>query len=89
MSGAKRTAAEPARRGVARCEQSVNWEETYYLNLIMHRFEYSMQGAALQRRGIPSQLLYLPDENHWVLKPKNSIVWHDTILAWLEKWLKK
>jgi dipeptidyl aminopeptidase/acylaminoacyl peptidase len=45
--------------------------------------------TALQRRGIPSQFLYFPDENHWVLKPKNSIVWHETILAWLERWLKK
>jgi dipeptidyl aminopeptidase/acylaminoacyl peptidase len=44
--------------------------------------------TALQRRGIPSQLLYFPDENHWILKPKNSIVWHETILAWLEKWTK-
>ncbi|HEY2413089.1 MAG TPA: S9 family peptidase, partial [Pirellulaceae bacterium] len=44
--------------------------------------------TALQRRGIPSQFLYFPDENHWILKPKNSIVWHETILAWLEKWLK-
>ena len=45
--------------------------------------------TALQRRGIPSQLLYFPDENHWVLKPRNSILWHETILAWLERWLKK
>jgi dipeptidyl aminopeptidase/acylaminoacyl peptidase len=45
--------------------------------------------TALQRRGIPSEFLYFPDENHWVLKPKNSIVWHDTVLAWLEKWLRK
>lgn len=45
--------------------------------------------TALQRRGIPSQFLYFPDENHWVLKPKNSIVWHDTIISWLDKWLKK
>ncbi len=44
--------------------------------------------TALQRRGIPSQLVYFPDENHWVLKPKNSILWHETILAWLERWLK-
>ncbi len=42
----------------------------------------------LQRRGIPSRLLYFPDENHWVLKPANSILWHDTVLAWLDKWLK-
>jgi dipeptidyl aminopeptidase/acylaminoacyl peptidase len=44
--------------------------------------------TALQRGWIPSQLLYFPDENHWFLAPKNSIVWHDTILAWLERWLK-
>jgi dipeptidyl aminopeptidase/acylaminoacyl peptidase len=40
----------------------------------------------LQRKGIPSKLLYFPDENHWVLKPANSILWHDTVLAWLDQW---
>lgn len=44
--------------------------------------------TALQRRGIPSKLLYFPDENHWVLKPHNSILWHDTVLEWLDKWTK-
>jgi len=44
---------------------------------------------ALQRRGIPSKLLYFPDENHWVLKPQNSILWHDTVLDWLDQWTKK
>jgi dipeptidyl aminopeptidase/acylaminoacyl peptidase len=44
--------------------------------------------TALQRKGIPSKLLYFPDENHWVLKPENSILWHDTVLAWLDQWLK-
>jgi dipeptidyl aminopeptidase/acylaminoacyl peptidase len=44
--------------------------------------------TALQRRGIPSKLLYFPDENHWVLKPRNSVFWHETVLAWLEQWLK-
>jgi dipeptidyl aminopeptidase/acylaminoacyl peptidase len=43
---------------------------------------------ALQRLGIPSKLLYFPDENHWVLKPANSILWHETVLAWLNQWLK-
>ena len=43
---------------------------------------------ALQRRGIPSKLLYFPDENHWVLKPANSILWHETVIAWLDRWLK-
>ncbi len=44
--------------------------------------------TALQRRGIPSKLLYFPDENHWVLKPQNSIQWHETVIGWLDEWLK-
>jgi dipeptidyl aminopeptidase/acylaminoacyl peptidase len=43
---------------------------------------------ALQRKGIPSQLLFFPDENHWVLKPQNSVQWHETVLAWLARWLE-
>ena len=42
----------------------------------------------LQRRGIPSKFLYFPDENHWVLKPQNSIQWHDTVIAWLDQWAR-
>lgn len=42
--------------------------------------------TVLQRRGIPSQLLYFPDENHWVLKPQNSVQWQRTVLAWLKRW---
>jgi dipeptidyl aminopeptidase/acylaminoacyl peptidase len=44
--------------------------------------------TALQRKGIPSKFLYFPDENHWVLKPQNSILWHDTVLDWLDQWTK-
>ncbi|AOL93366.1 alpha/beta hydrolase family protein [Porphyrobacter sp. LM 6] len=47
-----------------------------------------MSFTALQERGIPSQLLVFPDENHWVLKPKNSLQWHNTVFAWLNRWLK-
>ncbi len=42
--------------------------------------------TALQRRGIPSRLLYFPNENHWVLRPANSIFWHQTVLDWLDRW---
>jgi dipeptidyl aminopeptidase/acylaminoacyl peptidase len=42
--------------------------------------------TALQRQGIPSRLLYFPDENHWVLKPSNSVQWHETVLSWLDRW---
>ncbi|KAF1689689.1 alpha/beta hydrolase family protein [Pseudoxanthomonas koreensis] len=41
--------------------------------------------TALQRAGIESKLLYFPDENHWVLKPANSVLWHDTVNAWLKQ----
>jgi len=42
--------------------------------------------TALQRRGIPSKFLTFPDENHWVLAPQNSALWHDTVNAWLKQW---
>jgi dipeptidyl aminopeptidase/acylaminoacyl peptidase len=45
--------------------------------------------SALQRRGIPSELLYFPDENHWVLRPANSIEWYDTTIGWLNKWTRQ
>jgi len=44
--------------------------------------------TALQRRGVPSEFLFFPDENHWVLKPLNSIQWHDAVISWLDRWLK-
>lgn len=44
--------------------------------------------TALQRRGIPSRLLRFPDENHWVLKPQNSIQWYAEVQRWLDRWTK-
>ena len=44
--------------------------------------------TALQRKGVPSKFLDFPDENHWVLKPGNSVVWHETVLGWLGQWTK-
>jgi len=41
--------------------------------------------TALQQKGIESKYLYFPDENHWVLKPQNSVLWHDTVNAWLKQ----
>lgn len=45
--------------------------------------------TAAQRRGVPSEFLYFPDENHWVLKPQNSLLWHRTVLGWLDRWTKE
>jgi len=44
---------------------------------------------ALQRLGIPSKLLYYPDENHWVLKPHNSVQWHETVIGWMDEWCRE
>ncbi len=41
--------------------------------------------TTLQLLGIESKFLYFPDENHWVLKPQNSVQWHDTVNAWLKQ----
>lgn len=43
--------------------------------------------TALQRKGVDSRFLNFPDENHWVLKPQNSLQWHDTIQDWLGRWI--
>ena len=56
-----------------------------------YRIPYSQGLAsftALQRRGIPSKLLVFPDENHWVLKPRNSIQWYGEVFGWLGTYLK-
>ncbi len=44
--------------------------------------------TALQRMGVPSKLLYFPDEGHWVLKPKNSELWYRTVIEWLDTYVK-
>ena len=44
---------------------------------------------AARLRGIPAELLIYPDENHWVLKPQNGVLWQRTFFGWLDKWLKK
>lgn len=43
---------------------------------------------AARMRGIPAELLLFPDENHWVLKPQNGILWQRTFFNWLDRWLK-
>ena len=44
--------------------------------------------TALRRQGVPARLLYFTDENHWVLKPQNSIQWHEEVMAWLTRWIE-
>ena len=57
-----------------------------------YRILYSQAVSAFQAarlRGVPAELLLFPDENHWVLKPQNGILWQRTYFSWLDKWLKK
>ena len=44
--------------------------------------------TALQRQGVPSEFLYFPNENHWVLKPADSVQWYETVLAWMNRWTR-
>ena len=57
-----------------------------------YRILYSQAVSAFQAarlRGVPAELLLFPDENHWVLKPQNGILWQRTYFGWLDRWLKK
>jgi dipeptidyl aminopeptidase/acylaminoacyl peptidase len=45
--------------------------------------------TTLQTMGVPSQMLYFPDEGHWVLKPQNSRLWYKTVNDWVDQWTKK
>ena len=45
--------------------------------------------TTLQRQGVPSKMLYFPDEGHWVLKPQNSQLWYKTVNDWVDQWTKK
>ena len=41
----------------------------------------------LRQKGVPTRFLYFPDENHWVLKPQNSLLWHKEVFAWISKYI--
>ena len=43
---------------------------------------------AAKLRGVPAEMLIFPDENHWILKPQNAILWQRVFFRWLDKWLK-
>lgn len=76
------------------------WDPARFVNewatpeLIIHsELDYRLpvtEGLAafnvLQAKKVPSKLLVFPDENHWVLKPENSLVWHREVISWINKW---
>ncbi len=51
---------------------------------VTHGFEYF---NTLKMKGVPARLIYFPDENHWILKPQNSRLWHKEVFAWIEKYI--
>ncbi|TDZ73163.1 putative dipeptidyl-peptidase 5 [Colletotrichum trifolii] len=77
------------------------WDPAHHLDnwstpqLVIHNeLDYRLpisEGLAmfnvLQARGVPSRLVMFPDENHWVLKPENSLVWHREVLGWINKYI--
>ncbi|MBI1739410.1 MAG: S9 family peptidase, partial [Candidatus Koribacter versatilis] len=64
--------------------------------LVIHgQFDYRLDVSeglqlftTLQRLGVPSKMLYFPDEGHWVLKPQNSQLWYKTVNEWVDRWTK-
>ena len=63
----------------------IHGEKDYRINATQGMSAFN----AARMKGIEAQLLIFPDENHWVLKPQNGILWQRTYFAWLERWLKK
>lgn len=51
---------------------------------LTHGLEYY---TTLRLKGVPTRLVYFPDENHWILRPQNSLVWHREVFGWLEKYI--
>ena len=43
--------------------------------------------GVLKAKGVAARLVYFPDENHWILKPRNSLLWYREVLGWLDRWL--
>ncbi|MBQ9295407.1 MAG: S9 family peptidase [Bacteroidaceae bacterium] len=62
----------------------IHGEKDYRINATQGMSAFN----AARMRGIEAQLLIFPDENHWVLKPQNGILWQRTYFAWLDRWLK-
>ncbi|UPK99270.1 hypothetical protein LCI18_010205 [Fusarium solani-melongenae] len=82
------------RAGYAEWDPSLYTGEWATPQLVIHNeLDYRLpisEGLAmfnvLQARGIPSKFVMFPDENHWVLKPENSLVWHREVLDWINKY---
>jgi dipeptidyl aminopeptidase/acylaminoacyl peptidase len=62
----------------------IHGEKDYRINYTQGMSAFN----AARMKGLPAELLIFPDENHWVLKPQNGILWQRTFFNWLDRWLK-
>ena len=62
----------------------IHGEKDYRINATQGMAAFN----AARLKGIPAELLLFPDENHWVLKPQNGVLWQRTFFNWLDRWLK-
>ena len=85
---AKRTYANSPHKFVDKWDTPIlciHGEKDYRINATQGMSAFN----AARLKGIPAELLLFPDENHWVLKPQNGILWQRTFFNWLDRWLKK
>ena len=86
-ANARRTYANSPHRFVDKWDTPIlciHGEKDYRINATQGMSAFN----AARMRGIEAQLLIFPDENHWVLKPQNGILWQRTYFNWLDRWLK-
>lgn len=84
---AKRTYAQSPHRNVNKWDTPIlciHGEKDYRINYNQGMGAFN----AARMKGIPAELLIFPDENHWVLKPQNGILWQRTFFDWLSRWLQ-
>ena len=85
---ARRTYANSPHRFVDKWDTPIlciHGEKDYRINATQGMSAFN----AARMRGIPAELLLFPDENHWVLKPQNGILWQRTFFNWLDRWLNR
>ena len=87
MPNAKKTYHDSPHKMVEKWDTPIlciHGEKDYRINYTQGMSAFN----AARMKGIPAQLLIFPDENHWVLKPQNGILWQRSFFSWLDRWLK-
>ena len=87
MPNAKKTYHDSPHKMVEKWDTPIlciHGEKDYRINATQGMSAFN----AARMKGIPAELLIFPDENHWVLKPQNGILWQRTFFNWLDRWLK-